>query len=157
MPGDVGEPLEQRAPGAPAAGVCRHDERTHFAGERRRVVDTVTLEPPLDLTDRPGAAVRDEMHVATEDGLAATHAGILGEPLRELLVDLRVTRARVAPPGLVRVPELAPQARDGVPFVGVRCADRDRARLHHGGHGSPASSGIAASMCWSVRPWAGAV
>ena len=104
LPSDVGEPFEQRAPGASRARLRRHDERAHLARERRRVVDAVTLEPTFDLTDRHAAAIRDEMNVPAEDRLAAAHARILGEPLRELVVDLRVARARVAAPRLVSVP-----------------------------------------------------
>ena len=109
LPRDAREPLEERPTRATGARLGRHDQRADLAGEGCRFVDAVTLEPTLDLPDHAliGRGC-DEMDVTTEDGLPATHARILREPVRELLVDTRVTRSGVAAPCLVGVPQLAP-------------------------------------------------
>ena len=62
------------------------------------------FEPAFDLTDDAVRGCRDEMDMTSEHRLTAAHACVLGETMRELLVDPRVTRPRVAAPCLVRVP-----------------------------------------------------
>ena len=78
--------------------------RSNLTRERGCLVDAVPLKPTLDLTARHATVVRDEMHMTTQYRVSRAHAGFVVESMRELHVNARIARARVASPILVGIP-----------------------------------------------------